>query len=222
MCAISNAAQQSCADGTCIVLQCTTGYKPASDRTSCTLYASGRARAKRHGQGMPRAPTLETLCPAGEQACPIAGSSAYAAALSQQIETGEAIAGLLAVHGGCALLVFISLSRSELTSLSTVECLDTLHSLESCGGCVATGQGKDCTRIAHAESIGCEEGRCVVHSCRAPFRPSLKGDTCIAPLKSYRARHAHHHAHDDTAPPAVRANYHRPKIHDRGHGLSHP
>lgn len=57
------------------------------------------------------------------------------------------------------------------------ECLDTQTELESCGGCLSTGAGKDCTSIAHAVSVGCEEGACVVHSCKTGFA-AVNGTSC--------------------------------------------
>ncbi|KAL7422718.1 hypothetical protein Q5752_002010 [Cryptotrichosporon argae] len=45
------------------------------------------------------------------------------------------------------------------------ECVDFATELESCGGCASTGQGQDCTSIAHAKSVGCESGVCAVYSC---------------------------------------------------------
>jgi hypothetical protein len=40
------------------------------------------------------------------------------------------------------------------------ECVDLATELESCGGCVASGDGQDCTAIPNALSVGCEIGRC--------------------------------------------------------------
>ncbi|KAL1409869.1 hypothetical protein Q8F55_003868 [Vanrija albida] len=57
------------------------------------------------------------------------------------------------------------------------ECLDTQTELESCGGCIATGAGKDCTSIANAVSVGCEQGACIVHSCKSGFA-AVNGTSC--------------------------------------------
>lgn len=40
------------------------------------------------------------------------------------------------------------------------ECIDTDAELESCGGCASIGEGQDCTAIAGAWNVGCENGTC--------------------------------------------------------------
>ncbi|EFP80221.1 uncharacterized protein PGTG_06177 [Puccinia graminis f. sp. tritici CRL 75-36-700-3] len=42
------------------------------------------------------------------------------------------------------------------------ECLDVLQEVSSCGGCVSTGQGTDCTTIKGVSSAGCSEGKCKI------------------------------------------------------------
>lgn len=44
------------------------------------------------------------------------------------------------------------------------ECVDTLHDLESCGGCPGV-DGIDCTTIAGATDVSCVLGKCKVHAC---------------------------------------------------------
>lgn len=41
------------------------------------------------------------------------------------------------------------------------ECVDTARDLESCGGCVSQGKGRDCTAIKGAFHVGCENSRCI-------------------------------------------------------------
>jgi len=59
------------------------------------------------------------------------------------------------------------------------ECLDVTTELESCGGCVSLGQGRDCTAIPGAWNVGCEQGTCAVYSCAAGYRVDLDGKSCI-------------------------------------------
>lgn len=58
------------------------------------------------------------------------------------------------------------------------ECINPLTELESCGGCLADGEGVDCTSISHASSVGCVQGKCEVYTCKKGFTPS--GDKCAA------------------------------------------
>ncbi|KAL1744486.1 hypothetical protein HDZ31DRAFT_38574 [Schizophyllum fasciatum] len=64
------------------------------------------------------------------------------------------------------------------------ECVNTASNVESCGGCMVPSpltlqssrrgfdQGVDCTQIANVEKAACEDGACVVVSCKAGFKPS--------------------------------------------------
>ncbi|GAA5985692.1 hypothetical protein JCM10908_007074 [Rhodotorula pacifica] len=207
-CAIPNASTQICQSGTCIATACAGNYKPSADGTSCDpidftsdpqncgtkgnvctflpagatgtcvakvctytscptgysivknaciLKASGRARVKRHAEV---AEKKKSLCPAGEQACPIAGSTSFANALAQHRSSGNELTGFLAESGG-------------------YECLDTMQALESCGGCVSAGEGRDCTAIKGAVNVGCDAGVCVIHSCIEGYRPALGADHCV-------------------------------------------
>jgi len=45
------------------------------------------------------------------------------------------------------------------------ECIDFTNELASCGGCVADGEGQDCTMIDHAVSVGCDNGLCAGEWC---------------------------------------------------------
>lgn len=44
------------------------------------------------------------------------------------------------------------------------ECLSIKLDLENCGGCASLGEGKDCTTIVMAGSVGCEQGACAGES----------------------------------------------------------
>ena len=130
----------------------------------------------------PRAEKTYSLCPTGETACPIAAASGQALSKPAQIELS---ARLIPANG--------------------YECMDTVRTLESCGGCVSLGEGTDCTKIAHANGVGvrltaanfqltaqCEDGQCVVFTCGAGFRPSLNQSSCVkAATHGRRKRHGH-------------------------------
>ncbi|GAA5976144.1 hypothetical protein JCM10908_005397 [Rhodotorula pacifica] len=182
-------ATGACQAGKCVTLTCPLGYLLSNGK--CVLGASGRARAKRDTVSKPK-----TLCPVGEQACPIAGSTLFEGAASQHFKSGEELTGLMARHGG-------------------YECLDTTQSLESCGGCASTGEGRDCTSIPHVGGVGCEVGKCVIFSCSEGYKPSLAGDKCIR----VRARtHASHR--NGTSSAAARhlaQRAHHPAHHAHGH-----
>ncbi|KAL0951173.1 hypothetical protein HGRIS_007904 [Hohenbuehelia grisea] len=59
------------------------------------------------------------------------------------------------------------------------ECLDVQEELESCGGCVSTGQGQDCTTIQGAWNVGCNNGSCYVHTCEFGYLRSPDNKSCI-------------------------------------------
>ncbi|KAI0724552.1 hypothetical protein C8T65DRAFT_734168 [Cerioporus squamosus] len=59
------------------------------------------------------------------------------------------------------------------------ECLDTANELESCGGCSSTGAGEDCTAIAGAWNVGCNNGKCVVYTCADGYLRSLDNKSCV-------------------------------------------
>ncbi|ORX40736.1 hypothetical protein BD324DRAFT_606552 [Kockovaella imperatae] len=59
------------------------------------------------------------------------------------------------------------------------ECLNTLISMESCGGCTSLGQGTDCSAIEGVDSVSCVAGSCAVSSCQPGYEVSSTGTTCI-------------------------------------------
>lgn len=61
---------------------------------------------------------------------------------------------------------------------SSYECLDSFTDISSCGGCASLGEGQDCTAIKGAKWMGCEQGSCVVYSCRPGFK-LIDGKTCV-------------------------------------------
>lgn len=42
------------------------------------------------------------------------------------------------------------------------QCIDLGSNLESCGGCVSEGKGRDCTSIVGVESVSCDRGQCQI------------------------------------------------------------
>ncbi|GAA5988908.1 hypothetical protein JCM10908_006224 [Rhodotorula pacifica] len=206
-CAIPQATSQVCTNGACVAVACVSGYKPTSDGSACAVidtqtdsdfcgsskkqctFTPAGAKGKcvagvctytncpkgysivanacvlnpssraRHKRSITAEEAL-SLCPAGEQACPIAGSTTF----------DQAVALL---QSGVELTTFLNASGGY-------ECLDTQGSLESCGGCASTGHGQDCTLIAHAGNVGCEQGRCIVSSCRFGYIPTAAFDGCVS------------------------------------------
>lgn len=94
-------ATGTCVAKTCLYKTCPTGYSLVNN--ACVLKASGRARAKRNAVVAAAPP--KTLCPDGEQACPIAGSTSFEAALAQHLASGNELTGFLAEVGGCTLRI---------------------------------------------------------------------------------------------------------------------
>nr|ODN89988.1 hypothetical protein L203_01905 [Cryptococcus depauperatus CBS 7841] len=68
--------------------------------------------------------------------------------------------------------------NSSTNSEWSYECVDFATELESCGGCASSGEGRDCSAIPHALSVGCEIGKCVVYTCKAGF--TNNGSECVA------------------------------------------
>jgi len=62
---------------------------------------------------------------------------------------------------------------------SEYECVDTKADLESCGGCVSTGEGQDCSLIEGAWNVGCEKGSCIIYTCAAGYKRAHDGKSCI-------------------------------------------
>lgn len=63
------------------------------------------------------------------------------------------------------------------------ECVDTLNSLENCGGCLNTDPGAiDCSMLGDygALEVACVSGACVVKSCDTGFYPSADASICVS------------------------------------------
>ena len=128
--------------------------------TSCVLQGSAKARAKK------RTHAIFSLCPVGETACPIAGAAsfgAFALSSNKNADFGHSAGGY--------------------------ECLDTATSLDSCGGCASTGQGMDCTQIAHSSGVGCNSGQCVIFSCESGYAVSSNATKCVRVHSGSSRRH---------------------------------
>ena len=137
----------SCISGSCAVT-CKTGYTASTNGKTCNAIASAKARAKKRT-------TSATLCPLGDSACPIVGSSSFDA--------------------------FVNSRNRELAFANAAggyECVDTTNSIESCGGCSSTGAGTDCSTIPHAVGVGCTASRCVIFSCARGYTRSLNATRC--------------------------------------------
>lgn len=143
---------------------CLLGYTANSGNTKCVLSASVNAKVGLKKRKEKPAPSL---CPSGETACPIAGSSSFDAFT----HSSNKVQDFLSQKGG-------------------YECLNTMTSPESCGGCASTGSGVDCTKIANNSGVGCNAGQCIVFSCERGFAPSSNNKTCI--LKKHSGRGTRH------------------------------
>ncbi|KAH8079682.1 hypothetical protein HD553DRAFT_130033 [Filobasidium floriforme] len=60
---------------------------------------------------------------------------------------------------------------------TTFECVDIANRLESCGGCISAGQGRDCSEIEGADQVSCRAGDCVVQSCMRGFE--MINNSCL-------------------------------------------
>ncbi|GAA5879865.1 hypothetical protein JCM8547_006220 [Rhodosporidiobolus lusitaniae] len=129
--------------------------------SSCTGVLAGHKK---------KVPVVKTLCPAGETACPIAGSTTYEDALKHHQTTKGEVAGVMAGFGG-------------------YECVNTMEALESCGGCASTSEGQDCTKIRGSSGVGCSEGKCVIFSCQPGWRVSMDGEKCVRSRSTDRPSH---------------------------------
>lgn len=93
----------------------------------------------------------------------------------------------------------VGLDACPLNGQTDFECVDTSADIQSCGGCVSTGQGQDCTAISGAFVVGCERGSCrgihiklividlflifwlfLVYSCSPGYKLSQDGASCTA------------------------------------------
>lgn len=90
-----------------------------------------------------------TPFPMHRRACPIVGSKSFE---EMKHTYSHQVSELLSAKGG-------------------YECLDVLTSLENCGGCAATGEGRDCTKIPHVDGVGCGGGQCQIFSCKKGYGP---------------------------------------------------
>ncbi|KAG8723118.1 hypothetical protein FRC09_004630, partial [Ceratobasidium sp. 395] len=77
------------------------------------------------------------------------------------------------------------------------ECINTLTTLDSCGGCVGLpGEedelftGQDCSTIKNVDEVRCNNGRCQVISCQAGYVFDQLG--CV-PISHTKARRGHGH-----------------------------
>lgn len=74
---------------------------------------------------------------------------------------------------------------SRVEGTGSWECVDIQAELQSCGGCVANGEGQDCTLIPGASGVGCQNGACVVLSCAESYRLNASGE-CVISLIAQR------------------------------------
>lgn len=112
------------------------------------------AETKAHKKQRLRQPV--SLCPTGETACPIIGSKSFEDFQHSQHQ----LVDFLSAKGG-------------------YECMDVTTTLESCGGCSSTGQGRDCTQIPNSSGVGCSGGQCYIFSCEPGYAPSMNGSECL-------------------------------------------
>ncbi|GAA5877413.1 hypothetical protein JCM1840_006093 [Sporobolomyces johnsonii] len=141
---------------------------------------------------------VPSLCPVGELACPILGSTTYTDAVKHHFATKGEVSGVMAGAGG-------------------YECINAKEALDSCGGCASTGEGQDCTKLRGAAGVGCEDGVCRVFSCQSGWKPALSGSKCIrakslderspkngtrpAARRHLNHRHARHSSHSGPITP---------------------
>ncbi|KAG9103703.1 hypothetical protein FRC07_009940, partial [Ceratobasidium sp. 392] len=84
------------------------------------------------------------------------------------------------------------------------ECINTLTTLDSCGGCVGVpgiddGEkftGQDCSTIPNVNEVKCERGSCKVISCRAGYAPSEGACKPVQHSKTKRGTAMMHARHD--------------------------
>ncbi|POY76291.1 hypothetical protein BMF94_0486 [Rhodotorula taiwanensis] len=186
-------ASGACILGSCIVTSCPTP-KYTLVNGACKLAPSGRARAKRDTWAIYHpfmrdalaGNVARTLCPSGEEACPIEGSSTFDKALALYKSDPAEMKAFFALQGG-------------------YECLDTTEALESCGGCASTGAGRDCTAIPHVGSTACQASTCLILSCAPGYRRSITGDRCLRVKRRKTAQHGR----EDPSANATTATRHR-------------
>ncbi|KAL1406591.1 Protein cpl1 [Vanrija albida] len=106
------------------------------------------------------------LCPGGAVACPVPAE------------------GFPATPEGVALPEYATKLDEQLASLGDwfkvgFECLELDSELNQCGGCLALGQGQDCSTIANTRATGCEKGVCAVYSCMPGYTVSADKKECV-------------------------------------------
>lgn len=159
---LPSGATGACIKSVCTLQTCPTSYVLKSG-VCVKSTASQAARLAKKDKVI----ESRSLCPAKETACPIRGSTTYDAAVSHHFSTQDEFSGVMLGQGG-------------------YECLDVSSSLESCGGCASTGEGRDCSAIRGAAGVGCDAGVCRILSCQGGYKVSLDGSKCVR-VKS----HAH-------------------------------
>ena len=103
---------------------------------------------------------------------------------------------------GCPIAESGTVSRlpTNLTSLveQGFECVDLKADLKACGGCASVDRAyvnvrcvnmsalmnppfsHDCTSIPGVQGVSCENGACVVLSCKSRFTLDSQNNTCVA------------------------------------------
>ncbi|KAG8793580.1 hypothetical protein FRC12_002295 [Ceratobasidium sp. 428] len=83
------------------------------------------------------------------------------------------------------------------------ECINTLTTLDSCGGCVSmpgdkngSFTGRDCSAIPNVNVVECRRGQCEIASCRKGY--ALANGACVAMSHSKAKRGALMHARHDS------------------------
>lgn len=178
---LPSGATGTCKDSKCVITNCPSGYTLLNGVCSPSTGPSQAPRANKRS----KITKPKTLCPGTETACPIIGSASFAASsMAEQFTSADFASGLMDAAGG-------------------YECVDTTQALESCGGCVALGEGQNCQAISHVAGVGCEAGVCVVFSCQPGYRPNIAGTKCVRV-----------HAHHDTSA-SNGTGSHRRHMHSR-------
>ncbi|KAK4054891.1 hypothetical protein OIV83_000815 [Microbotryomycetes sp. JL201] len=159
-----------CIDGQCLAVSCFAPYQLTNGVCVDTRpQPSNRARVKKSKKPA-------GLCPAGERACPIAGSKSFLKARSTDFHefrlTNTAAAPSFPSGG--------------------FECLDTQYSIESCGGCASMGEGRNCLEISFVNGVGCDAGKCTIFSCQVGFKLSKDGTACIRSTPARKKKGSRH------------------------------